>query len=299
MRILVVAPSAYTLGGLATWLDYLLPGLTEKQWDVTLGLVSGLRHHQPRQYLAVHPFGKTVTIHSDSGTTPGRISAVRRAIRSVQPDIVLTVNIPHALKAAALERSEGRNVRAVMTCHGIQEDLFADMRLLASDLDAVVCTNRLACELADKLGHVSPDRIFHCPYGTQVPRALRPPVVNQKLTIGYAGRLEQPQKRIHDLVSIAAELRNQNRDVRFIVAGSGPEEAALKELLHRQQLTDQFTFLGFVSPSQLKDRLYKRIDALLLTSCWETGPIVIWEAMAAGTPIVTSEADRNASCGIR
>ena len=53
-RLLLLAPSAYTLGGLATWLDYLDPGLSEHGWEVTLGLVGGPRHHRPEQYVAAH-----------------------------------------------------------------------------------------------------------------------------------------------------------------------------------------------------------------------------------------------------
>src|SRR5690349_18307661 len=40
-NILFVAPSAYPLGGVATWLDYVVPGLRHRNWKVTLGLVQG------------------------------------------------------------------------------------------------------------------------------------------------------------------------------------------------------------------------------------------------------------------
>lgn len=287
-RILVVAPSAYFLGGLATWLDYLLPGLTELGWDVTLGLVSGPRHHQPQCYLDVHPFERTIRIHCGCSTTAGRIQAVRSAIRQSKPDVVLTVNIPDALKATALERSNGRSVRAVMTCHGIQEDLFADMRLLTLALDAVVCTNQLACRLAAAISGLTPDRIFHCAYGTAVCTHLPARPASETFTIGYSGRLEQPQKRIHDLVAIALRLRDTGQSFRFLVAGSGPEEQPLRASIQAHGLSDRFELMGFIAPEQLADRFYKVVDALLVTSSWETGPIVIWEAMAVGTPIVTS-----------
>jgi len=43
--LLFVAPSAYPLGGLATWLDYLVPGLRDKGWKVTIGLTAGQFHN--------------------------------------------------------------------------------------------------------------------------------------------------------------------------------------------------------------------------------------------------------------
>ena len=287
-KALVVAPSAYKLSGLATWLDYALPGLTGRGWDVTLGLVSGRSYHRPDKYLAVHPFQPAIPIHCACGTPAGRTEAVRKAIRRVRPSLVLTVNIPDAIRAAAIERNRGMDVRAVMTCHGIQEDLFRDMELLSEQLDAVVCTNRLACHLAEEFGKMPRDRVYHARYGTAIPDELPPPPDNPVFTIGYAGRLEESQKRVHDLVLVALALRQQEVAFQFLMAGTGPEEAALRSRLEQHELTSFFDFLGFVSPDQMQQKVYPRADALLVTSSWETGPIVIWEAMGAGTPVVSS-----------
>jgi hypothetical protein len=287
-RVMFVTPSAYTLSGLATWLNYLLPGLAEMGWHVPLGLVSGPRHHLPQAYLAAHPYSDVEVIHCVCSTAGGRVSAVRAAIKKLSPGIVISVNIPDAIKAAALERLKGRDVRAVMSCHGIQEDLFNDMRLLQDDLDAVVCTNRLACRLASTVGGIDRDRVFHCAYGTSVPSELPTKQANSIFTIGYSGRLEQPQKRVHDLVEIGLCLRDRGLPFRMLIAGSGPEEAALRQRVDACGLTEELEWLGFVASHELERRLYQASDALLVTSSWETGPIVIWEAMAAGTPVVTS-----------
>ena len=287
-ELLIIAPSAYTLSGLATWLDYLLPGLKSKGWKVTLGLVSGPRHHRPAEYSTIHPFDHTISIHCNCSTSPGRTNAVRKAIQKHDPNIVLTVNIPDAVTATAIERAAGRNVRAVMTCHGIQEDLFADMRHLNRQLDAVVCTNKLACRLAAELASISDNRIFHCAYGTHVEKQLPARPANAVFTIGYSGRLEQSQKRIHDLVEIAQDLRKKGQEFHLLIAGSGPAEDSLRQSFQALNLTDNVTFLGFVAPEELTTKLYWASDALLVTSSWETGPIVIWEAMAVGTPVVTS-----------
>jgi glycosyltransferase involved in cell wall biosynthesis len=287
-RVLFVAPSAYTLGGLATWLDYLLPGLERLGWSVTLGLVSGPRYHDPDKYLEIHPFHRVETIHCACSTPLGRVNAVRRVLKKTAPALVLSVNIPDALKAAALERVAGRNIRAVMTCHGIQEDLFNDMRALNAEIDAVVCTNRLACRLAEDTGRIEANRIFHCAYGTAVPATLPDPPQNNVLTIGFSGRLEQPQKRIHDLIEIGRRLKQVSESFRFLIAGDGPEKAEFLRRIHEYGLTSHFELLGFVPPEELSRRLYQLSDVLIVPSSWETGPIVIWEAMAAGTLVLTS-----------
>ena len=286
--ILIVAPSAYTLGGLAVWIDYLIPGLRQLGWHVTLGLVSGPRHHNADAYLGVYPIPNAIAIHCQCSTEAGRIRAVRKAIRKTKPDIVLTVNIPHAIHATGLERDQGRNIKAVMSCHGIQEDLFADMRLLHSELDAVVCTNRLACRLSEELGQIDVQRIFHCACGTAVPVQVPDPPQNQVFTIGFSGRIEQPQKRIFDLIEIAQQLKDSGSNFKILVAGSGPEQQRFTDEINTRGFDQHFELLGFVPSNQMHAQFYSKLDTLLVTSSWETGPIVIWEAMAAAVPVVTS-----------
>lgn len=287
-RLLVICPSAYTLGGLATWLDYFLPGVRQYGFDVTLGLVSGPRYHNPDEYLWVHPFEDVEEIKCGGATQYSRTAAVRRAVQRVKPDIVLTVNIPDALKATALERQAGRNVRAVMTCHGIQEDLFNDMSAMHDEIDAVVCTNRLACELAVRMGKIPSERVYHCAYGVHSPNLVRSSPRASSFTIGFSGRLEQPQKRIFDLVDVAEILRESKVDFKMLIAGSGPQELDFKGLIRQRNLESAIKFLGCLDASEMNERLYSASDVLLVTSSWETGPIVIWEAMAAGTPVVSS-----------
>lgn len=65
--VLFIAPSAYLYGGLATWLDYLVPGLENSGWDITVGLVAG-KHHSAGAYLKQHPFRKTRAIENKSGS---------------------------------------------------------------------------------------------------------------------------------------------------------------------------------------------------------------------------------------
>ena len=47
-------------------------------------------------------------------------------------------------------------------------------------------------------------------------------------------------------------------------------------------------FLGNLSAEELSAKVYQQADVLLITSSWETGPLVAWEAMAHGTAVVSS-----------
>ncbi|MBX3441651.1 MAG: glycosyltransferase family 4 protein [Planctomyces sp.] len=289
-KALFVAPSGYPLGGVATWLDYLIPGLRRHGWDATLGLVSGPRHHDARTYLDQHPCETAVVIGCETGTRRGRIAAVSATLQRLRPDVVVSANIPDALLAVeSVRRRGGPAARGVMSCHGIEPDLYDDMALMRDALDAVICTNRLASELAVRLGGLDPERSLYACYGTDLPADVPIRAAGTPLTLAFVGRIEQPQKRVLDLTPLAAALRSQAVSFRIQVAGAGPLAGELKREAQAADVLGTIDFLGRLGPGELVDRVYRRADALLLTSSWETGPIVIWEAMAHGCAVITSD----------
>jgi Glycosyl transferases group 1 len=54
-------------------------------------------------------------------------------------------------------------------------------------------------------------------------------------------------------------------------------------------LSNHVEVLGELAQGQVARDVYKVADALLITSSWETGPIVAWEAMAHGKVVITSK----------
>ncbi|HET9334692.1 MAG TPA: glycosyltransferase family 4 protein [Gemmatimonadota bacterium] len=285
-RLLFVVGSAHPLGGLMTWLDYLLPGLEARGWSPVLGLVEGPRYHRPERLLATHPNNRWIRIACRTGTSEGRARALVGAISEVRPAVAVGVNVPDLYPALARARRVGSRSRGLMTVHGIEPDLYADAARFRLVLDGAAGTNRLACVLLERDAGFAPERVFYTPYGVETPapgpsgRDHEDP----RLRVGFAGRLEQPQKRVLDLPLVSAALERLGVPCHWRVAGAGPEEAALRSGLP----PDQAELLGTVASSDLPARLYRQIDALLVTSSWETGPLVAWEAMAEGVPVVAS-----------
>src|SRR5262245_60807701 len=123
-HILIVAPSAYPLGGVATWLDYIVRGLRQLGWQVTLGLTEGVFHNVDA-YLTAHPVQDVIRIRSRTGTREGRVRSLCSAISAVAPGIVASANIPDVYSAAhRLKRGGFLNLRSVMTLHGIEAKCF-------------------------------------------------------------------------------------------------------------------------------------------------------------------------------
>jgi glycosyltransferase involved in cell wall biosynthesis len=94
----------------------------------------------------------------------------------------------------------------------------------------------------------------------------------------YAGRLA-PEKGLATLVRAVALSRQ-----RLVVAGTGPEEAALRHLA--DELGADVDFAGHLDKPELK-RLIGEARALVLPSEWyENAPVSVLEAYALGRPVI-------------
>lgn len=208
-KLLFIAPSAYPLGGVADWLDYLLPGLHDLRWECLLGMAEG-RHHLVESYLGRHPWPAVMRVKNVTGSREGRIQALIRAIEKTGPDILAVVNIVDCYEAVRRLRLAGQACpRVVATLHGLQSDLLADLQSEADVIDAVIVTNRLSAKMAGQFLQAD-ERVLYAPYGVPL---LDSADLSQRERDGfvrllYSGRLEQEQKRILDLPDLLHAMRN-------------------------------------------------------------------------------------------
>lgn len=287
-KILFLAPSAYPVGGVATWLSYVLPGLQNLGWNPVLALASG-KMHDVQSYLQVHPSGDIRAFENPTGSREGRAKAICSLIKKEKPHLVVSVNIGDSFAAVARLRSRGQEFHFCMSLHGLEECYQKDILNHGNLLDAVVVTNRLTREIVHENTSYPPGRILYAPYGVDVSHQLKmKPPHKSAVKIGYCGRLSEAQKRVSDISPILGHLERIGLDYRLLVAGGGPEEKSLREKLSGPGFDGKIRFLGNLTQSGLHERFYNNIDVLLITSEWETGPIVAWEAMSNGVPLVSS-----------
>lgn len=289
MRTLWIAPAAYPLGGVADWLDYVLAGLEAPDRPAVLALVEG-GGHDVAAYLRRHPRERALSVCNPSGSREGRIIALMAAIASAGAELVVSINVVDVYEAVRrLRRARGnRAPRVVMALHGLQADLIADVRAQADVLDGVVATNRLTERLAgEALGDRR--RVCYAPYGVPVltGASRSGPKGAAGLRLLYAGRIEQEQKRVLDLPPILGQLREAGVDARLSIAGGGPLEPTLRTAFEVAGLSDAVDWLGDLDPARLA-QAYASHDILVITSVWETGPIVAWEAMSHGLPVAST-----------
>ncbi|WP_216901270.1 glycosyltransferase [Synechococcus sp. CCY 9618] len=289
MKLLVLAPSAYLLGGVQDWLANLVPGLRTGGLEVTVAVPEG-DHHRHGPYARAYPALAARAIRNPSGSAEGRIRAIAALLEELDPELVLGVNLVDLYPAARRARRQGRfRGRVVMTLHALQADYFDDLRHHGAGIDAVIATNRLACRLASERGGIEPARVLYAPYGVPV-RPWQAPAGDpaSSLRLAWVGRLEQAQKRVHDLPPLLTALRARGIDLQLSIAGDGEERPALEAALRPWIEQGSVRMLGHVDQERLADRIYGHHHALVITSAWETGPIVAWQAMASGMAVVSS-----------
>ncbi|MCA0991439.1 glycosyltransferase family 4 protein [Pseudalkalibacillus hwajinpoensis] len=105
---------------------------------------------------------------------------------------------------------------------------------------------------------------------------------SEEFNIGILGRLSEEKN--HELfIQIAKELKNEP-GLKFHIAGDGPRYQAIARMIKDNGVSQTVTMLGQVNQP---DQFIKDMDILILTSFREVFPMVLLEAMAVGTPVIS------------
>jgi glycosyltransferase involved in cell wall biosynthesis len=115
--------------------------------------------------------------------------------------------------------------------------------------------------------------------------ALQPGTKARRPTVVYVGRLK-PYKRIHLLLEAFARVRRSVPDAVLRIAGRGPDERRLRDLVRRLELDDAVIFEGFVDEAR-KRELLQEAWLFATASLIEGWGISVIEANACGTPAVS------------
>ena len=129
---------------------------------------------------------------------------------------------------------------------------------------------------------------FECLPGPQPALEAFPQIRPDSHKILFLSRIH-PKKGVELLLEAGAILRDQGLPIQLLIAGPGDDSYVrqLKSLTSRLGLDDHTEFLGMVRGIE-KRSLFQLSDVFVLPTYQENFGLVIAEAMACGTPVVTT-----------
>jgi glycosyltransferase involved in cell wall biosynthesis len=218
-----------------------------------------------------------------------RIRALRRAVKTAAPDVVLSFMT--STNVLVLLACIGLPVRVVVServdpARHREARFWAGLRFVAYHrADAIVVqTEATAKWYRRRLGKhpgviVIPNPVAAAgeprQHGMDVPKPF----------VLAAGRLVH-QKGFDVLIRAFAAMARECEPLRLAIAGDGPEARALRGLVAELQLEDRVLFLG-----QVKElgSLMRQAEAFILSSRYEGFPNVLLEALASELPVVSTD----------
>jgi N-acetyl-alpha-D-glucosaminyl L-malate synthase BshA len=210
--------------------------------------------------------------------------------------------IPHAsaaFMAKSILEKEGYHIPVITTLHGTDITLVGKDKTYApvvafsiNQSDAITAVSHNLCEETYKTFDIEKQiQVIH--NFVDVKRFNRKPIDAFKKVIAPNGEKVllhasnfRTIKRVQDVVKIFYKV-NQEIPSKLLFVGDGPERSTAEELSRELGICDDIRFVG--KQEQMEDIL-AIADLFLLTSEYESFGLVALEAMAAGVPVISTNA---------
>lgn len=195
---------------------------------------------------------------------------------------------PDSIGAYALARL--LKVPFVMKVHGTDINEYANfaarrlqIAYVAKRSAGIICVSEALSKELIQLGvdPKIPETIYN---GVDFDMFSSDPESKRNKTILYVGNLKE-SKGVLDLARAFLAIKDEEKDLKLVIAGSGPAENELHRLL--SDCKDRVVFAGSISHRQVP-RLMNQACLLVLPSHNEGVPNVLLESMACGTPVIAT-----------
>ncbi len=226
----------------------------------------------------------------------------RKKLKEIHFDII-HAHSPFTAGREAMRVAKHQNIPLIGTFHTKYYDDFyikTHSKLLAktglrfvldfyNTCDEVWAVNGATAEVLRKYGYKK--RIEIMPNGTNLwfpdekDRGLAAErfELAKKTVLLFVGQLNW-KKNIRNIIKAVKIYSESSDDFIMVLAGQGPDEYEIKELVCKLGLKEKILFTGHIVDRALLMSLYAKADLLVFPSLYDNAPMVVREAAAAGTP---------------
>lgn len=231
-------------------------------------------------------FNKTNFISLSLKNHLANLKTLRKQVIQKDIHIIHANSLRMLLYAILVKKMSKREIKLVYTKHNVTiletKAPFLFKKVLNQHVHQVISVSHFEKENLLRLG--VRDNLIQTIYnGVDIHQfSFQPSQPQKTFNVGILARLSK-EKNHALFLNIANELRDMEQII-FHIAGDGPERDFVEKEIRNLQLNHKVNVLGQVSNPYA---FICSMDLLLLTSFREVFPMVVLEAMATGTPIVS------------
>jgi len=286
-------------GGITPWLINLANGLSDR--GLTIELLVNARRHSELSHPKLNP---KIKITNLGRRKPIAFWHLLRYLRKHPPAALLTAghrynNMGYWAKRATqvpvyLSMHENYSVSGQGLSPKRQRERIAQITDQLAHCDGVIAVSQGVADdlinhgLPQNKCHIIHNPITHPGLSEQARQPVTHPWYTKKRDaplIVAAGRLE-PQKDYPTLIQAFSLVKHKIPNARLLILGEGSQRASLQTQIKKQQLNDSIQLAGHV---ENPFAYMSNADLFVLSSAWEGFGNVLVEAMATGTPVVSTD----------
>jgi len=219
---------------------------------------------------------------------------IQKIVTGMSPDIIHSHRLKENILSSFARGKDKKKIPLICTQHGMDEPLqqrFNVKRkilsavhhfILNKDVTYLVTVSKDMKSYYLQKHHFQEKRVKVIYNGTDIDHSTPIKTIERPFVIGSAGRLF-PVKDYSYMVEIARRTWEKNINVRFELAGDGPEREKILSMIRKYELDSVFTVKGFVDNMV---NFYQGLDLYINTSLHEGFPMSILEAMAHRLPVI-------------
>ncbi|MGG3449607.1 glycosyltransferase family 4 protein [Domibacillus aminovorans] len=211
---------------------------------------------------------------------------IKRKVKEYDIDIIHANSLRMVLYAVAIQKMMKKKLKIIYTKHNVTmiEKSFRPVftRLLNRYVTKIITVSGYEQENLFQLG-VQKEKITTIYNGVDLGQFMYHQKEKDNVyKVGILARLS-PEKNHELFLEIAKKLK-QYPEIKFYIGGDGPQYPKIHKMIEEFELTHHVQMIGEVKNPE---SFIKDMDVLVLTSHREVFPMVVLEAMAVGTPLVS------------